>query len=248
MYRKDGTAVFLHPFRKTDKLHALLTKSEIIGHYGQEPRIESLTLFRNELYRQIDQEVKTWVADSRFIPRFLLSALTFMVAYFLLSFIIRDPVPVVDELVLSFGISILAYILLGRRDMQSEGALKRKIEMKNKVDGIVFTESDFARSVEAFLNEREEQTSEELLTTIAAGEALSVAGEYDEESAQMLDYLEQLFSGSDYKQAQKRLKRMRRDGTGRSRENLEKWIRKQKVDIPLLTVYWGLRDKVHTGQ
>jgi hypothetical protein len=248
VYRQDGTAVFLHPFRNTEKLHAVLTKSDIVGHYGQEPRIESLTLFRNELYRQIDQEVKVWMADSRFIPRFLLSALAFMVVYFLMSFIIRDPLPIFDELIVSFGVSILTYILLGRRDLQSEGALKRKIEMKNKVDGIVFTESDFTRSVERFLNEREEQSQEEVIDAIAGGEPPALTDGHEHESEQMLEYLEQLFSTSEYKQTQKRIKRLRRDGDDRSRTSLGKWIGKQKVDVPLLSVYWGLRDTVASGK
>ncbi|MEE8440203.1 MAG: hypothetical protein V3S41_00660, partial [Spirochaetia bacterium] len=57
LYRKDGTAVFLHPFRNSDRLFQVLERSEISGHYGTEPRVESLTLFRNELYRLVENEV-----------------------------------------------------------------------------------------------------------------------------------------------------------------------------------------------
>ena len=247
MYRKDGTAVFLHPFRNTDKLHAVLMKSEIIGHYGQEPRVESLTLFRNELYRQIEAEVKTWVADTRFIPRFLLSSLIFLVSYFLMSFVIRDPLPVIDELLVSLGLSILAYILLGRKDMQSEGALKRRIELRNKVDGIVFSESEFVISVENVLNAREEAQPEELLAEVASGEGLPAAAGHETESAQMIMYLEQLFSSSEYRQTQKRMKRLRKSGDEQTRVNLSKWLEKQKIDVPLFTVYWSLKDSVHSG-
>ena len=59
LYRSDGTALFLHPFTNMNKVMEVLEGYELVGKYGQEPRVESLTLFRNDLYRMVEGAVKT---------------------------------------------------------------------------------------------------------------------------------------------------------------------------------------------
>jgi hypothetical protein len=201
-------------------------------------------MFRNELYRLVEQEVKSWVADSRFIPRFVISAGIFLLLYLFLGFVIRDPLPVIDEIAIALGGSILAYILLGRKDMQSEGALKRRIELRNKVDSVVFTESLFVQRVEEVLAEREDDSHAALIDQIQSEAAFSQVEGHEEESRQMVEYLDKMFASSEYRQTQKRLKRLPKDAGGRSRENLQKWLEKQKIDVPLLSVYLDLKRNV----
>lgn len=247
LYRKDGTAVFLHPFRKTDKLYTLLEKAEIKGHYGNEPRVESLTLFRNELYRLVEQEVRAWVADARFIPRFLISASIFLVVYLFLSFVIRDPLPVLDEIAIALGGSILAYILLGRKDMQSEAALKRRIALRTKVDGIVFTENEFVKRIENELIAREGQKPEHLLEELIRPDSDLIVEEHEIEASQMVSYLEETFQTSEFRKTEKRLKRLRKEGDTQGHDSVRKWLESRKVDIPLLSLYMELKRKTKTG-
>jgi hypothetical protein len=247
LYRKDGTAVFLHPFRKTDKLYALLERSEIIGHYGNEPRVESLTLFRNELYRLVEQEVRAWVADVRFIPRFLLSSGAFLLVYLFLSVVVRDPLPVLDEIAISLGVAIVAYILLGRKDMQSEGALRRRITLRTKVDAIVFTENAFVKRIENELIAREGQKPERLIEELVRpGSGLVVEG-HEREAEQMVGYLEEMFRANEFKQTEKRLKRLQREGHARDHDTMRKWLESRKVDVPLLSLYMELKRKTKAG-
>lgn len=247
LYRKDGTAVFLHPFRKTDKLYALLEKAEIKGHYGNEPRVESLTLFRNELYRLIEQEVRAWMADVRFIPRFLISAAIFLVVYLFLSFVVRDPLPVLDELAFALGGSILAYVLLGRKDMRSEAALKRRIALRTTVDAIVFTENEFVKRIENELIAREGQTPERLLEELVRPDSDLIVEGHEAEASQMVGYLEEMFRTNDFKKTEKRLMRLQKEGDRRGHDSVRKWLESRKVDIPLLSVYMELKRKTKTG-
>ena len=76
--RKDGTSLFLNPFGGPDKFVNGLERNEVEGRYGMEPRVEALTMFRNELYRQIEIGVKNWLSDARFVPKFLISAAIFV--------------------------------------------------------------------------------------------------------------------------------------------------------------------------
>lgn len=246
LYRKDGTAVFLHPFRKTDKLFSLLEKSEIKGHYGNEPRVESLTLFRNELYRLVEQEVRAWVADAKFIPRFLLSATAFLVLYLFLSFVVRDPVPVLDELAIALGGSILAYIVLGRKDMQSEAALKRRIALRTTVDGIVFTENSFVKRIEDELIAREGRKPDTLVEEILRPDSGPVVEGHEVEAAQMVGYLEAMFRTSEFKRTEKRLRKLQKDGDT-DHATMRRWLEARKVDVPLLSLYMELKRKTKTS-
>ncbi len=246
LYRKDDSAVFLHPFRKTDKLFALFEKSDLVGHYGREPRIESLTLFRNELYRLVEQEVKSWIADARFIPRFLLSAGAFLLTYLFLAFVVRDPLPFIDEIAVALGASILAYILLGRRDLRSETALKKRISLRSKVDGIVFTESPFVKRLEEALAAKDNESMPTLIEELSGDRASSLAAGADEEATQLVSYLEQMFRDGEFKRTEKRLKRLAAGDDKQQRESVRRWLETRKVDVPLLALYVQLKKEVKT--
>lgn len=247
LYRKDGTAVFLHPFRTVDKLYGLLEKSEIKGHYGNEPRVESLTLFRNELYRLVEQEVGAWVADARFVPRFLLSSGVFLISYLFLSIVVRDPIPVLDEVAISLGISIAVYFLLGRRDMKSETALKRRIALRTHVDGIVFMENAFVKRIENELIAREGQKPDRLIEELVRPDSGLIVEGHEAEAEQMVAYLEEMFRASEFKRTQKRLRRLQRESNAQEHDTMRKWLESRKVDVPLLSVYMELKRKTGAG-
>jgi hypothetical protein len=247
VYRKDGTAVFLHPLKKPEKLYSILDRNEIVGHYGNEPRVEALTLFRNELYRLVEQEVKSWVAEAKFIPRFLISAGVFLVAYVFMAAVIRIPFPIVDELAVATGSSILAYILIGRRNMQSEAALKRRIFLRTKVDAIVFSESSFVKLVENELIAKEGRRPEELVDELLdPNNALVVEG-HEEEAEQLVGYLTQMLASNEFKQTEKRIKRLQREQDDGKRDTMKRWLETRKLDLPLLSLYFDLKRKDKTG-
>jgi hypothetical protein len=246
LYRKDGTAVFLHPFRNTDRFLGILEKAEVEGHYGSEPRVESVTLFRNELYRLVESEVKRWVTDARFIPRFLISAAIFLVSYLFFSFVVRDPLPVLDELAVALGASIVGYILLGRRDMKSEVALKRRLMLRTRIDGIQFTESEFVRRLETALTASEESNVDFLLEQIVAGNDALLAEGHGEEAEQIVGYLERMFPSSEFKRTEKRLRRLQ-GGDARERDIVVKYLSSRKLDMPLLALYMQLKREVKTN-
>lgn len=238
LYRQDGTSLFLHPFLDRQQVMERLDKEELQGLYGKEPRVESLTMFRNELYRIIEDEVRTWVSEARFIPRFLISAGIFVVAYFFLSFVVRDPLPLVDELAVSLGGSILAYILLGRRYMRSEGALKKRIALRSKVDNIHFVESDFVREIEEALHEKENTSTDSLVAAIEAGEVPALSDPDSPLAREFMRYLEVRFRSGEYRRQEKRL--LEKKG-GRDLEGLKRWINSKKVDFPLFALYVNMK-------
>ncbi len=89
--KADNSGLYLHPFENFEKMISKGNSISVEGKYGEEPVIESLTAFRNKLYRIVEASVNNWITESRFIPRFVGSAIVFLLTYFFLSFGIRDP-------------------------------------------------------------------------------------------------------------------------------------------------------------
>jgi hypothetical protein len=239
LYRKDGTALFLHPFDSLEKLIQILKRTRIVGKYGTEPRVESLTLFRNDLYRLIEEAVRSWVAERRFIPRFIISAGVFLLAYLFLSFVVRDPLPLVDEILIGVAASVGAYILMSRRDQRSNPALEKRAELKAAVDRIVFSEDAFVRQVEELLQQHDTEPKERLFAELLDRERERLLDIADESVAQeLLSYLEKRFNTKEYRKQERLLSRLQdRNENGRHLESLSKWSEAKKIDLSLFTVY-----------
>jgi len=238
IYRKDGAALFLHPFDSPAKLASLLKKGRITGKYGREPRVESLTLFRNDLYRMIEDAVKSWVMEVRFIPRFIMSAGVFLLSYLFLSFAIRDPIPLVDEILIGSGLAIVAYFLLGRRDQRSNLALRSRVELRTAVDRIVFTEDPFVKEVEEALQRNESEGRERVIRQMLANPDNRFTAGGEDDVKQMLSYLEKRFSTKDYKKQEKFISRAKDVARGESDvEVLSKWSESKKIDLSLFEIY-----------
>ncbi len=136
IHRKDGSSLFLHPLYPPAKVVETLEKGPLEGRYGREPRVEALTGFRDELYRQVELGVRHWLADLRFIPKFLIASGAFVVAYLFFSIVVRDPLPVIDEVVLGLAAAVASFVLLGRRDLASRRATKKRLDLRLVVDRI----------------------------------------------------------------------------------------------------------------
>jgi hypothetical protein len=212
--RRDGTPLFLHPFLKPGSTLEITSTTELQGKYGAEPRVESLTLLRNDLYRRIESDVRTWINERRFIPRFLISSAVFMLVFLFMSLVLRDPIPIVDEFLVSGGLAVFTYLVVGRRFEHSRTAGDVRVMLRSKVDGVVFTESPFVREVEELLHYLEER-SEDLRSgpdDYAIERARNFKSDYPEDSARVITYLRILISRKPYRDLQKQMRRPRFSG------------------------------------
>ncbi len=245
IFRKNGESIFLHPFDVSERLANLLERSEIQGRYGQEPRVESLTLLRNELYRRIEIAVKRWLSDVRFIPKFLSSTAVFLITYFVTSYLIRDPVPVIDELAFSFGAAIAAYVLMGRKDISSDLAARKRIALRAAVDRIVFRESDFVCRVEEALHQNESCSMQEVIRQIIEPREPQVDTPDRDEAAQFIRLLENSFNFTRLRKEEKMLKKFVRGGERGDRLKVITRIGEtKKLDFPLYAVYKSFKKTV----
>jgi len=249
LYREDGSALFLHPFDSLDKFLEIVSKTEIMGKYGDEPRVESLTIFRNDLYRMIEDAVNSWITEKRFIPRFLISSAIFLVAYLGMSLIVRDPLPMIDEILIAVAAALGSYFLLSRRDRNSSEALKRRVALRTKVDRIVFSEDSFVKEVEEFLHHNEATEKEKLLESMMIPGEKSFRPEDIDDAKQLIRYLERRFSGKDFRKQERLIKKL--SGVNHSSaelESLSKWVETKKVDLSLFATYTRIKKFYNTAK
>ena len=82
------------------------------------------------LYNTIDYSVDRWIQDKQYVPRLLVSAVVFTISYFIFSLAVRDPIPMIDELVISSVLAIVTWRTIARRDSRSAIAQHRRHELK----------------------------------------------------------------------------------------------------------------------
>jgi hypothetical protein len=249
LYRKDGGTFILHPFDSPQKLLGALEAKEIHGRYGKEPRVETLTMLKNEFYRMVEIGVQRWVSEMRFTPKFLIAAGAFLVLYFFMSFVVRDPIPVIDEIAVSLGGAIVVYIIMGRRDMRSDMAARKRVALRTAVDRIRFEESRFAGRVEQLLQETEagdlRQIAESILSPLDPADLSE--GEREEARA-FVRVFEERFKLKNGRREERVLRRYLESASrGQDPEWIRRWVQARKIDVPLYAVYKMFKKTVAPG-
>ena len=245
LYRTDGQSLILHPFENSDRLRSALETQEIEGRYGAEPPVALLTSFRNDLYRSVEVAVRRFLSDARFVPRFLLSAGAFFASFMILSYAVPDPILIVDELLLGIAAGIGAYWFLGRRDMGSDAAMKKRIALRNAVDQIKFVPSGFLVRVEQELRRTESGNFEEAVRSILEPEQsrdpdqskTQLAAEDRAEAAQFVQLLEEKYHFKRLRREEKVLRSYASRAASDRGDSLRRWSDTKKLDLPLYAVY-----------
>lgn len=229
LQRKAGKPLLLHPFDDYSRLLHLDKDTRICGRFGSEPRPETITLLRNDLYRKVELAVKSWITEKRFIPRFLLSSALFLFLYFFFSLAVRDPLPMIDEIAISFALALLLYLYLSRRDTGSREAAEKRIMLREKIDAIYFDYDPLVEEAEKLLIDLESREAEALTAFFnKENEGLIVYQHEIEE--ELVEYLKKRFSGRAYRKQEKLLRKERK-----------KAVLNQNLDLPLYGVYRSMK-------
>ena len=242
LYRHDDTSLFLHPFADSDKSLDYFENVEIIGKYGIEPRVEAFTMFRNELYRVIEDRVNSWVSEVRFLPKFLISAGVFLFSYLFFALVVRDPLPLIDELAIGVGISLIVFFLLGRRDRRSDLSLKKRVALRSVVDKIVFREDPFIKEVESALQSIETVDQNDMVEKMFNPLKTPLTEEEKEDAERLTKYLKKRFKSRELKRKEKMVSRLPKSKEGgRSSKILSLLMENKKTDLPLFAVYTRIK-------
>ncbi len=237
LYRKDGSALFLHPFDDLERFLEILKTSEIEGKYGKEPRVESFTLFRNDLYHMIDAAVRHWVAETHFVPRLLISAGVFLSSYLVLTFALHDPFSMIDELAFGAVLAAATYFVLARLESRSDFVVKKTQAMRERIDKIYFQEDPFVLEVEHALERSESESPDQILRAIQGLSDVPLSVENEREAMQLTSYLERRFGDRELRRQERLFAAADAASAPRVVEGLAKWAESKKVDLSLFVLY-----------
>ncbi len=245
--KPDGTCRYFHPFEEFDKLISKGGTFKIEGCYGDEPVIESLTAFRNQLYTIIEESVDSWIMESRFIPRFISSAAVFLLVYFFLSFAVRDPLPMIDEIAAGIAAASLFYVYLGRKYKKTGSASKLRSHYRGIIDRIVFSESRFVLAVESLLERLEGEGVGDIVGAVINSQELPVI--LDDENrmqrSQFISYIERGIKKEFPSPRKKIINRIIRGSLENSVESLKQLDMtgfSGEIDFSLLVVYLAVKE------
>ncbi len=244
LYRKDGRALFLHPLKNPSVLMSLKDDIEVVGKYGAEPDVSSLTAFRDELYNAVDTAVKSLVQDKRFIPNLLISAGVFLLVYFFMTFSMRDPLPMLDELLIAGGATAAVYLSRLKKDRTGPYAAGLRESLKAKIDSIQFREDEFVKEVEDVLHRYESVSSDHLLESMIVPSDSDFNLDDLDDARQLLAYLDTRFSGKIYRRQERRIKEYHRSKADvKTLKTVGTLAGMGKIDLSLYMTYLNLKQK-----
>lgn len=153
LLRKIGTNLYLSPYLKTDKVSHLDSDTPVVlkssGMLTKAQKDEA----SYALYTAIDFSVDRWIQDKQYVPRLLVCAVVFLVTYFFMSLAIRDPIPMIDEMLVSTALTVFCWVTLAKRDTRSSLAVQRRYELKGQAGSPDYQEQEGLFAMEAFLQD-----------------------------------------------------------------------------------------------
>ncbi len=155
--------------RDSLKFIEALDSEEARIYYGSPPVEEDREALNLELKVHIERGVNRWISDSRFLLHSLLAAGVFLVTYFFLSYVIRDPLPLVDEILGALVLAVLAWFRLNNQQYQSEKALRKKLELEQKSREITWEHSSLVQAVELYLEQLAQMNPEDRNAVLVSG-------------------------------------------------------------------------------
>lgn len=174
---------FLCDFPRKEALISRLEEENFQGCYGTPPETEDLEQFRRVCKVKIELAVRDWFNEKKALIHLALGAGIFLFSFYFLSYVIRDPLPLVDELLLSTFLGGLGWFRLSRQEVRSEEALIKKQELNGYADRIPFAPGEYLKQTELHLERIAGLGKEERETLIREEEPLFFTGY----SREMLD-------------------------------------------------------------
>ena len=117
----------------------------------------------------LEKRIDYWIQDKHYFGRLFASAGVFLILYFFCSLVIRDPLPLIDELLISITGSIATWYLIARHDKKALLVKKAKEEWKRSVLDADFEYSSYMEDAEEYYHMLESLGFKTIIPMIADG-------------------------------------------------------------------------------
>lgn len=144
--------VILHPF-DSGVVFGDHGPGTILGRYGAGEMPRSADAIRKDLYAAMEKGARRHFLDKGYYVRLAITAAIFIVAYLFLSIVVRDPVPLIDELAVSTFSAAAFFFGSERKALSSPEHIEAVLTLRRAIDGAYFSESRVIDLVESWRDE-----------------------------------------------------------------------------------------------
>lgn len=142
----------LTPFFKDKTIGSKESEEKVVFYTSGATNEMERDEYRLKAYNNVDNSVELWIQEKRYFPRLIVSAFTFLIVYFFMSLVLRDPIPMLDELVGSTIATVAMWLFISKKDKMGPLTNKKKLEIKREVSNAEFKELEGLSTIEAYLD------------------------------------------------------------------------------------------------
>ncbi|HPE88576.1 MAG: hypothetical protein H7A27_05960 [Spirochaetaceae bacterium] len=147
----DGP-VLLHPYDSPETFDSAEPGS-VVGRYGSGAAPRDADGIRTALYAAMERGTRRYFLNKGYYLRLAITVATFVAVYLFLSIVVRDPVPLIDELLLGSLSAAAVFFASERRALSSPRHLDAVLRLRREIDGAFFSESRVVDLLEAWRDE-----------------------------------------------------------------------------------------------
>ena len=144
--------IVLHPFDAHDAFD-MADSGSLVGRYGSGSAPRDADSIRKSMYEYMEKGARRHFLDKGYYYRLALTAVAFVSVYLFLSIVVRDPVPLVDELLLGLLASAAVFFASERKALSSPKHLDAVIRLRRAIDAAYFSESRVVDLLESWRDE-----------------------------------------------------------------------------------------------
>ncbi len=142
----------VHPFNQKMPYKTAET-SQIMGRYGVGEIPSHADSIKAELYAAMEKGARKFFLDKGYYLRLVSSSMVFVLVYLFLSIVVRDPVPLIDELLVGTFAAAAVFFASERKALSSREHLETVLRLRRALDGAFFSESRVVDLFEAWRDE-----------------------------------------------------------------------------------------------
>lgn len=150
---KGGEPAILHPFYPESALFDSVGDLQLQGRFGLDQQKHDTEAIRHDLYQTAEKGLRRAYLNRSYYARLLLSSGVFVAVFLFFSIVIRDPLPILDELLLGLFAAASFYLISERRRLASPGFHQDFSHIRRSLDTMYLHESRIVSVVEAWREE-----------------------------------------------------------------------------------------------
>ena len=125
--------------------------------------------------------VSHWIQEKRYVVRLVVSAVIFVLAYFVFSLAVRDPIPMIDELLIGLALAAVYWIHAKRNDEKAHVAIVKREAIYKAIDETNVTYLDMLETIEDRFRAYREYDVLEIASMMAEGRIFKLDIDPDDE-------------------------------------------------------------------